>query len=522
MDALFAFVFFMFAAILLVGGAQKISLAYPIALILGGGIIGLIPGLEPIDLDPRLLLVIVLPPILFYAAYSIAFKEFIRYFRDIFYLGIVLVAITTVVAGVLFKWLFPELPWALAFTFGAIISPPDAVAATAILKNFTLSSRLKTILEGESLINDASGLVIYKFAVLALMTGEFSLKEAAVDAIYAVVVGILIGLVCGYLFNKLSSFLNPVLAVVHSFIIPYMTYCLADFFGASGVLAVVSCGLLGARMLITQLSPLTRVLAWVSWDILVLLLNCFIFILIGLDFGQIVQRMPLQQIWLYSGYGILITIAIILVRFICIYIRRGFVHLFLIRNPALWSENRFFLKHALISSWAGMRGVVSLTAALAIPFSRPDGSYIEGRDIVIFLTFEVIFLTLVIPGLTLSPLIKWLKIPAARRLFAELVQARKKLVRAAIDEIQHLHAIKHLNEGERELLNMYFHSRHKIIEFSSISEEHKIEQTRHHIVQKQREYLVRMWRSNEIDDELMGRLERELDLEEAHLARGEM
>jgi len=521
MDALFAFVFFMFVAVLLVGGAQKISLSYPIALILGGGVLGMIPGLAPVDIDPTILLVVVLPPILFYAAYSIAFKEFIHYLKDIFYLAIVLVGITTLVAGALFKWLFPELPWSLAFTFGAIVSPPDAVAATAILKRFAISSRLKTILEGESLINDASGLVIYKFAVVALMTGHFSLKEASFHAFYAGIVGITIGLICGYLFNKLAAYLNPVLAVVNSFIIPYMTYCLADFLNASGVLAVVSCGLLGSRMLITQLSPLTRVLAWAAWDILIILLNCFIFILIGLDFGQIVQKMPLSQILLFSGYGILITLAIILVRFICIYARRGIVHLLLLRNPALLNENRVFLKHALISSWAGMRGIVSLTAALAIPLTRPDGTYVEGRDIVIFLTFEVIFLTLVIPGLTLAGLVKWLKI-APTRILSKLVQARKKLADTAIDEIQHLHTIKQLNEEERELLNMYFHSRHKINEFSSISEEHKVEQMRHHIVRKQRESLVQMWRKNEIDDDLMSRLERELDLEESHLARGEI
>lgn len=521
MDALNTFVLLMFISVLLVGLAQKVQIPYPITLVLGGSIIGFMPGLTPFDFDPRTLLVIVLPPILFYASYNLAFKEFIRYFHDIFSLALGLVIATTLVVGLLFKWLFPDLSWALAFAFGAIISPPDAIATTIILKRFAISGRLRTILEGESLINDASGLVIYRFAVVAIMTGSFSLKAALFQGFYVVVGGIVIGLALGYIFNKISSILNPVLSVAHSFVIPYTTYCIADYLGASGVLAVVSCGLLGARILITQFNPLARVLGWASWDIVIILLNCFIFMLIGLEFRHVLERMPIRQIGLYTGYGILITLAIIATRFIWIYLRRGFWLLQVIRDPLKAKESKLYLRNATLSSWAGMRGIVSLTAALALPLSLPNGIPLAGRDIVIFLTFEVIFLTLVIPSLTFPMLIRWfgMKPNLSKK---ELLQTRNNLAEIALNEIHRLHSLKHLDVDEMELLKMYFNSRHKIAHLSSISEEHIIEQARHRIIQKQREYLVELWLNNEINDSILSHLERELDIEESHLARGEM
>ncbi len=519
MDALNTFVFLMFIAVLLVGLAQKLQISYPIALILGGSVCGFIPGLTPIDFDPKILFIIVLPPILFYASYNISFRAFIKYFSEIFSLAIWLVIATTVVVALIFKWLFPELSWALAFAFGAIISPPDAVAATAILKRFSINKRLETILEGESLINDASALVIYRFAVIALLTGTFSLKTASFELFYLVGGGILIGIICGYILNKISKVLNPVLSVVYSFSIPYVTYCIADFLGMSGILAVVSCGLLGARMLITQFNPLTRVLGWASWDIVIILLNCFIFILIGLEFRLIIGKMPQIQFWIYSGYSILITIAIVVTRFIFIYIKRGLAHLHMRKNPVQAKLSREYLRHATLTSWAGMRGIVSLTTALTLPFTLPSGMPLEGRDVVIFLTFEIIFLTLVIPGLTLPLLIKWLKIKPSD-MQAEVLKVRKKLAHVAQEEISRLYSSKELDDEDQELISRYFNSRHEIMTIFTVSEEHKIEKARHHILQKQRDCLMEMWMRHEIDDNLLTHLERELDIEDVHSARG--
>lgn len=521
MGALYTFVLLIYIAILIVGAAQKVRISYPIALVIGGSVLGFMPGLTLFDFDPHVLLVAVLPPILFYACYTLSFKEFVFYFYDIFYLAIGLVIATTLIVAILFKWLFPELSWPLAFAFGALISPPDAVATTAILKLQPLGSRLKTILEGESLINDASALVIYKFALIALMAGSFDMNAVLPQIFLVVGGGIALGLLSGYILSAISSYLNPALAVVHSFLIPYVTYCLADYMGLSGVLAVVACGLLGARILITKKAPITRVLAWASWDLFVILLNCFIFILIGLEFRLIVEKMAWRQIWLFSGYGALITLAIISVRFIWVYVRRLLWHFYVRNDHAKLKQSKTFMVHAIVGCWAGMRGIVSMTAALALPYSLSNGLPLEGRDVTIFLTFEIIFLTLVIPGLTLPLIIKWLNIQSVTT-HDEMVKVRKKLSEVAIFEIHQMHSSKHLDDDEKKLLCMYFTSHNKIREISSISEEHKIEKARHRVLQKQRDHLLKIWLNNEVDDNLLNDLERELDIEESHLARGEI
>lgn len=521
MNFFYTIVFVMYVAVLLVAVSQKMRISYPIALVIGGSLIGFIPGLTLIEFDPHLLLIMVLPPILFYASLSLSSKEFVKYFSDIFNLAIVLVIITTIVVAVLFKWLFPELSWSLAIAFGAIVSPPDAVATTAILKLLPVSSRLRTILEGESLLNDATALVIYRFAVLAMISGQFYLKPIVPELFYVVVGGVLIGLFTGYVFTRISALLSSPLGVVHSLFIPYITFLIADFVNVSGVLAVVSGGIFVSRILITKRPPLTRVLAWISWDLLAILLNCFIFMLIGLQFGQLIETMPLRQIGLYFVYGVLITLVMFAVRFILIYTKR-FFSLFLIRkNLDKVKQNRIFLVHDSISSWAGMRGIVSLTAALGLPLTLSNGLPLEGRDVVIFLTFEVIFLTLVIPGLTLPLLIKWLKIQPAS-LHNEILTVRNHLSEVARHEIERLNSSKYLDDEESKLLTNYFCSHHKVKEMSSISEEHKIEKARHLVIQKQRQHLMKMWKSNELNDILLNDLERELDIEESHLARGEI
>jgi CPA1 family monovalent cation:H+ antiporter len=313
-------------AIVLVGIALRLRIPYPLALVLGGAALGFTPGLNEIPFSPNLVLVIVLPPTLYYAAYSIPFKEFRRNIQDILWLALGLVMVTTLFIGLLFKWLFPELPWALAFTFGAIISPPDAVAATAILRRFTISSRLLTVLEGESLINDATGLVLYRISVIALLSGIFSLTEASLEFTKVAVGGILIGMMTGYLLHAFSSrFLDPILAVVFSFTIPYLTYILADLLQVSGVLAVVINGLIGSRMMVTKFAALTRVIGWAAWDILIILLNCFIFILIGLQLPGVIHRLTMEKILIYFGYGVILTVATILIRFVWVYLRQGII-----------------------------------------------------------------------------------------------------------------------------------------------------------------------------------------------------
>lgn len=517
MNPVDSFVLLMFIAVLLVGVAYKIKVPYPLILVVGGAVCGFIPDITLLSFDPSILLKIVLPPLLFHASYALPYKQFIHYLRDILAAGIWLVFFTTLVVAVVFKWLFPDFPWALAFAFGALISPPDATAATTILKRFSISSRLRTILEGESLINDATALIIYRFAILALLTGTFTPSEASLQFLYVSGVGVALGLALGYLLNKIASYLHPVVSVAHSFVIPYLTFFLADALGASGVLAVVACGLLGARMLIPYFTPLSRVLAWTAWDIFIILLNCFIFILIGMEFRLIVAQMPLHEIGVLAGYGALLTVAIVLTRYFWIYYRRGLFHYRARKDPVRLAQSKVYLVHAVISGWAGMRGIVSLTAALALPATLADGALLEGRDTVIFLTFEIIVLTLLVPGLTLPWLIGALKIQPVNH-EKEMAWARKNLAQVAQMEIQNLYQKKELNEEEKELLFTYFNARHNVL---ILPEEHKIEVARHGVVQQQRTRLLEMWKQEELDETVVNYLERELDIEEAHLAHRE-
>lgn len=524
MDSFQIFILLMFAAAILVGISQKIHVPYPIVLVLGGAAIGFNPIKHAIYFDPNLILVIVLPPILYYAAFGISFREFKRNWRDILSLALGLVAFTTFVIGVIFKWIFPQFPWELAFAFGAIVSPPDAIAATTILKRFAISTRLLTVLEGESLINDASAIVLYRIAVASLLSGAFSLSEGSIEFVKTVSGGIVIGLVLGYLMQNFSRrYLEPIVGVVFSFTIPYITYILADSLGVSGVLAVVVNGFVGAQILHKHHSSLRRILGYAAWDIFVILMNCFVFILIGLQLQTLTSLMTTKQMLLYTGYAFLITLAMVLIRMLWVYAKSGVSYIKALNKPKSYTICPQILREAAIIGWSGMRGIVSLTAALALPFTLPNGMPIEGRNEVIFITFVVILITLLIPGLTLPSLIDWLKIHSQTENNG-LLNVRKKLTKVAEETIHRLYATKKINDRERDFLTSYFKLQHIVSEIShsTLKNLQNVASAKSMIIQEQRKKLFEIWEHLEIDDALLSHLEHELDLEEVHIARGEL
>jgi monovalent cation/hydrogen antiporter len=372
MESLQTIFILIFAAVLLIGIAQKIRVPYPIALVVGGAAIGFIPGLHAVNFDPILILVIVLPPILYYAAFGISFREFRQNWREIFSLALGLVVFTTFVIGIIFKLMFPQFPWALAFAFGAIVSPPDATAATTILKRFSITSRLVTLLEGESLINDASAIVLYKLALTALLSGTFSFIDGGIEFTKDVVGGVAIGFATGFLFQLFARrYLEPVVGVVFSFTIPYMTYLAAYSLGVSGVLAVVVNGLIGARVLLTHHSSLRRVLGYAAWDIFIILLNCFVFILIGLQLRPLTNLMTIGQIVLYTAYGFLIFVAMLTLRMLWVYTKAGRTYVKALKKPKSALVCSQIMREAVVVGWSGMRGIVSLAIALALPMGYP-------------------------------------------------------------------------------------------------------------------------------------------------------
>lgn len=519
-----SFILFMFTAAILVGISQKIRIPYPISLILGGTAIGFIPHLQRFSFDPQVILVIVLPPILYYAAFGTSIREFKQNIKEILSLALGLVIFTTVVIAIIFKWLFPEFPWALAFAFGAIVSPPDAIAATTILKRFEINQRLLTILEGESLINDASALVLYRIAITALLSETFFLEDAAFNFIKIVSGGILVGVILGFLMQKFSkNYLEPVVGVVFSFSIPYITYITADTLGVSGVLAVVVNGLIGSQILLRHHSSLRRIIGFATWDIFAILFNCFVFILIGLQLPILTKLMTAQQIVLYSGYGLLITCAMIFVRLIWIYGRSGVSYFLALKKPHADVHCPQILREAIIIGWSGMRGIVSLAAALALPLTTPNGMPLEGRNEVIFITFVVILLSLLIPGLTLAPLIKWLDIQYQPEQF-RLHQVRKQLKIVAEQTLESLYASKKITEREFNFLHTYFDMRIKLAEVTLTGDKklNNIEVARSLVVKEQRKKLFEIWEKLEVNDRQLLRLEHELDLEDTHFARAEL
>jgi len=516
--------FLLLVSVLLVAIAQKIHVPYPLILILGGAAISFIPGIGTIYYNPNLILMIFLPPILYYSAFNISFREFQRGWRGIFSLALGLVALTTLVVGIVFKWLFPQFSWSLAFAFGAIISPPDAVAVTSILKRFSINNRLVTLLEGESLVNDASAIVIYKISMMALLTGSFSLGQGIWEFFYVATGGVIVGLALGMIFQVFSKrYLEPVLGVVFSFTIPYVTYVVADMLEVSGVLAVVVNGLIGARLLHMHHSSLRRVLGYAVWDILIIFLNCLVFILIGLQVKTIAGGMTSYQIALYSGYALLIACVMVIVRLIWVYGRTAILYVKAMSQSHSAQRCPQILQESAIVGWAGMRGIVSLAVALALPFTLPDGMPLEGRNEVVFMTFIVILITLLVPGLTLPRLIRWLKLHLVDQHHNERA-IRRKLAQHADALMISFFELKKINQKEYRFLKSYFHSQYKVLELAHEEESNqaRAESVRREIIDSQRSLLIEEWKRQGIDDKLFKHLENELDMLETHIARANL
>ncbi len=498
-------------AVLLVEVAQKFKIPYPIVLIVGGALVSFVPGTHNIRIDPNLVLFIFLPPILYYTAFWISNREFKKNLREIVSLALGLVIATTIVVAVLFKWFFPELPWALAFVFGALISPPDATAAKAVLQRFSLSSRLSSILEGESLVNDATGIVLYKMALIALASGSFSLIEFGEDFFKNAIGGIGVGIALGYGMQLFSRFyLGPVIAGVFSFTIPYVTYIIADRLEVSGVLAVVVNGLIGSHVVFSHHAARRRIVPFAAWDVFFLLINCVVFVLIGVQMRQYTSRMTVEEIGLYTLYGIVFTAAIILIRFLWIFIYKCTI--------GRRHKGNFFdsldCKEGVIMGWSSMRGLVSLALAVALPYSLPNNS----RAIILHLTFIIIFLTLLITGLSLPYVIKKLNMPMYKNDSPALIATRKKLRLLAEKKIKDLD----IGDEDKQFLNSYFFTHHAILENSADEAFDRVEKARLKVLEAQRLLLLELWRNEEVEDHELVLLQQELDLESSHVARGEI
>ena len=505
--------------------ARRIGVPYPILLVLGGLALGFVPGLPPIALEPDVVFLLFLPPILFGAGYFTSLRDFKRNFRAITLLSVGLVIATTIAVAATAQALVPGMGWAAAFALGAIVAPPDAVAATAVFQRLGVPRRVVTILEGESLVNDATALVAYRFAIIAASTGTFSVANAGLTfvavAAGGIAFGLLMGLAIAWVLRRVD---DPVFSVVLTFLAPVATYLPAERFGLSGVLATVAAGIWVGRHAPREMSSSVRVAGTASWQVLLFLINGTVFILIGAQLPSVLDRLGDWSAGQLIGLAAVVSAVVILVRILWVfpgtYVPRALSAAIRANEPYPSRRNVF------IVSWAGMRGVVSLAAALALPLTLADGTTpFPQRDLIIFLAFAVILATLVGQGLTLPIVIRRLGVVADTGEAHEEAHARMAAAEAAVQRIEelaeewpgHLELIDTLRSqyGHRASHIDPHHADAPLDESEQEILEHR--QIRGAVIEAEREALVQMRERGALSDDVFRRVERDLDLEELRM-----
>jgi len=508
-----------FAIILIMMVADKIKVAYPILLIVAGLLISLVPGIPSIHIDPEFIFLIFLPPLLYEAAWTISWKELWHWRRIILSFAFVVVFLTALSVAIVANYFIPGFGWALGFLLGGIVSPPDAVSAGAILKFVKVPRTISSILEGESLLNDASSLIIFRFALVAVTTTQFVFSSAALSFTWMVVGGIGIGLLIGWFFMKVHKYLptDANMDIVLTLVMPYIIYLLAEETHCSGVLAVVSAGLYLSHNQHSFLSSESRVRGYNVWQSLVFLLNGLVFTLIGLSLPDITEGLKTEGVSFYSavGYGVLITIVLVVVRILAAYgavittlIARNFITVADPRNPGM--------KGPFIIGWTGMRGVVSLAAALSIPVMLNNGNAFPQRNLILFITFMVILLTMIVQGLTLPFLIRRFKLMTGEEEAKEFKEYKRLKHELSAFALERLHSQYGKALEEQPILQKIAHKwedSKMLTEDTDMTADCKIIYL--NIIKQQRKWLIEKDRKDEkIDENIIRRLLHQLDMEE--------
>ncbi len=501
--------------------ARRVGISYPIFLMLGGLLLGLVPGVPRVEIDPDLIFLIVLPPLLYIAAYFTPVRGLRANLGTISSLAVALVFASAFAVAVVARALIPDIPWSVAIALGAIVAPPDAIAATAIASRLGLPRQIVTILEGESLLNDATALTIYSIALAAAGGGRFSKTAAATTFAGALLGGVVIGLVVGWLIAQIRMRIEdtPVEMTI-SLLTPYAAFLSAERLGASGVIATVVAGLYlghrGSRIMGAD----ARLTGRAVWQTLAFLLNGFVFIVMGLQVPFILRALTPSAAGGLVAIGVAVSLALVLVRALFI-----FGTVFLPQALRGGRDLPWPFACSLVLSWAGMRGVVSLAAALALPLTLPAGGPFPAREALIVVTVTVIVFTLLGQGLSLPWLIRRLRLAGDPGLRVEEATARQRLLEAATRRIDELYPVW---PGHRPLLDQMrdtYAYRSEHIERQrdpasaedgdrEVIEHHEIKRT---VIDSEREALLRLRAEGEISDEVLRDLERELDLEERRM-----
>src|ERR687898_1210546 len=525
--------------------ANRIDIPYPVLLVLGGLVLGFVPELVPafprVELEPDVVFLLFLPPLLYVSALFTSWRDFRANLRPISLLAVGLVLMTTCVVAAVAHWIM-GFSWAAAFVLGAIVSPTDAIAATSVAQRLGVPRRIVTILEGESLVNDATGIVAYRVAVAAVVTGAFSVWEAGLQFVVGAAGGVAAGFAVGWLVvwarrhlsedpsvQNTISLLTPFVAYLAAEELPHSLWgLLHDLFGVpgdlyfSGVLAVVTTGLYLGRKGPYIISSGTRLQGYATWELITFLLNGLIFILIGLQLRSVVEGLDDYTAGQLVYYALLTSLTVILVRMVWVfpatYVPRWASRRIRERDPSPpW-------RSVSVIAWTGMRGVISLAAALALPLQTASGVQFPDRDLTIFLTFCVILATLVVQGLSLPVLIRALGLEDDRIGDKEETHGRVSIAEAALERLDELVDEDCVREDTAERIRgLYSYRRNRLasrfegdpegVEERSAAYQHLMVE----LLGAQRLRLITMRDEGSIGDEVMHRIERDLDLEESRL-----
>ncbi len=515
----------MFAAL-----ARRLKIPYPIVLVIAGLLLGFVPGMPRISLNPDIVFLVFLPPLLHAAAWTLSWREFQRNFSRIAKLAVGLVFFTILGLALSAGKLLPGFDWRSAVLLGAVVAATDAIAATSIARRVGLPQRIVEILEAESLVNDGTGLVALQFGLLILMTGRTpSIVETVGRLVFLIGGGVLIGLVVGAIVAWFEKWVDDGgIEIVISILVPYATYLLGARVGVSGVIAVIACSMYMSRMSVTYMTPGVRLQATAVWDALTFILNGIVFILIGLQLpyvmGEIHGIHGMSRSVLLR-YGIGFSLAMVAVRMAWIF-GETYLSYWLQR----WAKKPNVVAPqpaaVFIIGWGGMRGVLSLAAAVSLPYTLPDGRLFPQRSMIIYLAFCLIFATLVLQGLTMPTLIRILGLAGERSLHDEEQETRRVLLREAIAYLSRKRAKK---KGESALLSgliaLYQRRLDTLpaeVEAASMLNINYSERktVMLEVLQIERDALIRLRDDGEINEEILRTLQYELDLTESRIHTG--
>src|SRR4051794_30025551 len=513
----------LFAVAGVAGLARRFGVSYPIALVIFGLLCSLIPRVPHIPLPPSIVFLVILPPLLYIAAWQTAWREFKYNLVSISSLAVLLVFFTAIGVAFAADWWLPGFDWRLGFLLGAVVSPTDAVAATSIARKVGMPQRVVDLLEGESLLNDATGLLALQFGVqMVVQRTTPSLPSGLLQFAWLTIGGILVGAAIGFVVTKLERWVDdgPV-EIALSLIIPYAAYLAGDAVRASGVIAVVACGLLVSRHSSRLYTPRVRLQAFAVWDALEFLLNGFVFVLIGLQLPYVLTGI--------SGYGKLVLLKYAVV-FSVILVLLRMVWMFPAAQISWWIRTRVVhqsygrppLNQVLVVGWTGMRGVVALAAANSLPFTLSDGRPFPQRSFIIFLTFSLILVTLVFQGLSLPWLVRALRLAAPDTGMCEEGRARHILLQTALEFLrERKDSARGENDGHvyDDLVHQYEHRMNDLDQCGpdgAVPPDPSAGVTRAGVlletIRRERQQLNVLRETGRIEDSVHRKLERELDL----------